>query len=108
MRLLTGILTGFLMIALCSGTPKTSSKNIQTYVSNYENVLGTSLQIKVFAGSETDAATAENNAMNEIDRLDHIISGYNQQSEFNRWMNAPQHPVAVSPELFEVLNLFDK
>ncbi|MDB5006959.1 MAG: hypothetical protein JWP45_1352 [Mucilaginibacter sp.] len=108
MRLLTGMLTGFLMIVLCSGTPKTSSKNIQTYVSNYENVLGTSLQIKVFAVSETDAAAAENNAMNEIDRLDHIISGYNQQSEFNRWMNAPQHPVVVSPELFEVLSLFDK
>lgn len=84
-----------------------NSKKAVPFISNYENVLGTSLQIKVMAGSEADAALAESRAMNEIDRLDHILSGYNQQSEFSRWMNSPA-PAAVSPELFEILNLFDQ
>jgi len=78
------------------------------YVSNYENVLGTSLEIKVSAASENQATLAENAALAEIDRLNKILSGYDANSEFNKWAAGAKQPVKVSPELFEVLNLFDK
>ncbi|OCX51164.1 hypothetical protein BEL04_20880 [Mucilaginibacter sp. PPCGB 2223] len=108
MKLHPGILAGCLLFILCSGTNNPSIKNNRIYVNDYENVLGTSLQIKVSAASAAEAAVAENNALNEIDRLDHILSGYNRQSEFSRWMHSSAKPTVVSPELFEVLNLFDQ
>ncbi|WP_299579719.1 DUF2271 domain-containing protein [Mucilaginibacter sp.] len=108
MKFIPRILAGCLLFVLCSSANKIPLKNTQAFVNNYENVLGTSLQIKVFTSSATDAATAETRAINEIDRLDKILSGYNQQSEFSKWMKAPAKPIVVSPELFAVLNLFDE
>ncbi len=46
--------------------------------------------------------------MSEIDRLNKILSGYDASSEFSRWMLTNNKAVKVSPELFEVLSLFDK
>lgn len=83
-------------------------KRTGLYVSHYENVLGTSLQIKVKTGSEKQAAMAEAAALHEIERLSHILSGYDATSEFSRWMQTTGKPVAVSRELFEVLDLFDQ
>ncbi|ASU34870.1 DUF2271 domain-containing protein [Mucilaginibacter xinganensis] len=108
MKFITTIVTGCLVFVLCSSENKKPSKNTQAFVNNYENVLGTSLQVKVFSSSAGNAAIAETTAMNEIDRLDKILSGYNQQSEFSRWMKTTGKPVVVSPELFEVLSLFDE
>lgn len=108
MKFIPRILAGCLLFVLCSSANKKPLKNTPAYVNNYENVLGTSLQIKVFTSSATDATTAETRAMDEIDRLDKILSGYNQQSEFSKWMKTSAKPVVVSPELFEVLSLFDK
>ena len=107
-KLLSGIIAGGLLFVLCSNTNNALLNNSKTYVSDYENVLGTSLQIKVTATTEDEASLAENQAMNEIDRLDHILSGYDKQSEFSRWMNGTTKPTVVSPELFQVLSLFDK
>lgn len=78
------------------------------YTSHFENVLGTSLQIKVKTHSEKQAAAAEAAALHEIERLSSIISTYDTRSEFSRWMQTSGKPVAVSQELFEVLNLFDQ
>ncbi len=108
MKLFTPVLASCLLFILSSGTNNPSTKNNRTYVNNYENVLGTSLQIKVAAASEAEASLAENHALAEIDRLDHILSGYNQQSEFSNWMRSGTKATAVSPELFEVLSLFDQ
>jgi thiamine biosynthesis lipoprotein len=94
------------LVIFCSETPRSSIKKFRFYTADYENVLGTSLQIKVSAASEDEAVEAENTAIIEIDRLDHILSGYNKQSEFSRWMNGPKKPTRVSPELFKVLGLF--
>jgi thiamine biosynthesis lipoprotein ApbE len=44
----------------------------------------------------------------EIDREAKILSGYDQSSEFRRWMNTHGEAVPVSPELFEVLSRFDR
>ncbi|MDO7886568.1 DUF2271 domain-containing protein [Hymenobacter cheonanensis] len=78
------------------------------YVADYENVLGTSLEIKLAAAAEPAATQAEAAALQEVDRLNKILSGYDASSEFSRWLRAPQAPVAVSPELYEVLSLFDQ
>lgn len=78
------------------------------YISHFENVLGTSLQIKVKTHSEKQAAVAEAAALHEIERLSAIVSAYDTRSEFSRWMQTSGKPVAVSQELFEVLSLFDQ
>ncbi|MBF9141916.1 DUF2271 domain-containing protein [Hymenobacter sp. BT439] len=78
------------------------------YVSDYENVLGTSLEIKLDADAEAHAAQSESAALREVDRLNKILSGYDANSEFSRWLRAGKAPVAVSPELYEVLSLFEQ
>ncbi len=78
------------------------------YISHYENVLGTSMELKVLAGSPKDASMAEAAATREIARLQKILSAYDAQSEFSGWLRTSNEAVRVSPELFEVLGLFDK
>lgn len=108
MKFIIKIMGGCMLFVLFSSADRKHSKSIHPYISNYENVLGTSLQIKVFAPTEAEATLAEKHAMDEIDRLDNIISGYKVNSEFRKWLLAPKQPVSVSPELFEVLNLFEQ
>jgi FAD:protein FMN transferase len=83
-------------------------KTNKLYISNYENVLGTSMEIKIAADGEQYAIDAENAALAEVDRLNNILSGYDASSEFSRWMMAGNKPVAVSTELYEVLSLFEQ
>ena len=83
-------------------------KGPRLYVSDYENVLGTSMELKVSAGSATAAEKAQNAVLREIGRLSAILSAYDPNSEFSRWERTSHVPVVVSPELFEVLSLFDR
>jgi thiamine biosynthesis lipoprotein len=78
------------------------------YTFNYENILGTSLELKIGARSLPEAEAAEGKALNEIDRLSKILSTWDSDSEVSRWMRTSGTPVRVSPELFEVLSLFDQ
>ncbi len=103
---ITAICSLFLLLLVSSFTPV--KKTSRVYVSDYENVLGTSLELKVMALSPAQATLAENAAMDEIDRMNKILSGYDASSEFNRWMNGEKKATKISPELFEVLSLFDK
>jgi thiamine biosynthesis lipoprotein len=80
----------------------------KVYRFHYENVLGTSLELKILAGSEGQAEAAQAAALNEIDRQAKILSGYDPDSEFSRWMRTCGRPVAVSRELGEVLAVFDQ
>jgi thiamine biosynthesis lipoprotein len=110
MKLFTLLMTVFLFMILCSadtGYHKTK-KNSRWYISHYENVLGTSLELKFFATSQNEARTAETAALDEIGKLNKILSGYDANSEFSIWLRTSQKPVHVSAELFEVLNLFDQ
>ena len=77
------------------------------YTTHYENVLGTSLELKVAAVSRQASGQAEKTVLAEIDRLGRILSGYDPNSEFSRWMHTRDKAVRVSPELYEVLGLFD-
>jgi len=94
-------------IMLTSATPVNTPPKKKLYIANYENVLGTSFEIKINALTDAGAQKAEAAALAEIDRLNKILSGYDASSEFSRWMRAPQKPLKVSTELYEVLALFD-
>ena len=66
------------------------------------------MEIKIKSTSEKQASVAEAAAMKEIDRLSSILSGYDINSEFSKWLKTINRAEKVSPELFEVLNLFDQ
>jgi thiamine biosynthesis lipoprotein len=107
MARLFSILT-VLVLVNAKALPPNSAKHDRLFVSHYENILGTSLELKVSAGSAVASAKAEAAVLKEIARLSAILSGYDPHSEFSGWMKTAQIPLRVSPELFEVLGLFDQ
>ncbi len=74
---------------------------------HHENVMGTSMELRVRADNAEAAKGAEDRILREIDRLSAIFSTYDKNSEFSRWQSAPKRAVKVSPELFEVLQACD-
>jgi len=58
-----------------------------TYVANYENVLGTSLELRVHATSRALADRAEQVVLAEIARESNILSSWDPNSEVSRWTN---------------------
>jgi len=108
MKVLQKISGSLLLLLTLSSAAPGPPKTDKIFISNYENVLGTSLELKVISASGQNAGRAELVALAEIDRLNKILSGYDPSSEFSRWMNAPKKPVQVSPELYEVLSLFEQ
>jgi len=104
--LVTLLAVSFLSLGLViSSAAKTPG---HLYDFHYENVLGTSLELKVVAMSEAQSEKAEQAALAEIDRDAHILSSWDPQSEFSNWFRTYGEPVHISPELFEVFSLFDK
>jgi thiamine biosynthesis lipoprotein ApbE len=80
----------------------------RVFVSSYENILGTSLDLKIFAPSQAAADRTETALLDEIDRQARILSAWDRNSEFTSWFATSRAPIAVSPELFQVLSLFDR
>ena len=76
-------------------------------ISHYENVLGTSMELRLVAVSDDAEDKAAAAAMDEIKRLNSILSGYDRSSEFSRWAATKGQAVPVSPDLMEVLQLWD-
>jgi FAD:protein FMN transferase len=104
-----GPLSGaLLLVTLLGSASLPPDRPDKLRVSDYENVLGTSMEIKIAADAQQHAAKAEKAALAEMDRLNKILSGYDPSSEFSRWMKADKKPVPVSPELYEVLALFEQ
>ncbi|MEA3187728.1 MAG: FAD:protein transferase [Chthoniobacter sp.] len=77
------------------------------HIFHHENVLGSSLELKIAAPTETLAKQAESAALAEIDRVAKIISTYDSDSAFSRWSKTHQEAVEVAPEIMEVLALYD-
>ncbi|MBP6824429.1 MAG: DUF2271 domain-containing protein [Acidobacteria bacterium] len=96
------------LLCLSGGARQPLAARAAWRVSQFENVLGTSLEMKFAVSSDAAADRAETAAMAEIERVGKILSGYDQSSEFNRWLKTSGEAVRVSPELFEVLSLFDQ
>jgi thiamine biosynthesis lipoprotein ApbE len=103
-------LFAFLLLAgsLQAAPPLRGKKIAQLHTAHYENVLGTSFEIKTAAYSDKQSEVAEQAALKEIARLSSILSAYDANSEFSRWMKTKNEKVKVSPELFTVLALFDE
>jgi len=78
------------------------------YVLHDEEVLGTSLELKVKTKSEETALKAERAVLAEIQRESKILSSYDPSSEFSRWFATHGVAVPVSRELFDNLSLFDE
>ncbi|MFN7919533.1 MAG: DUF2271 domain-containing protein [Bryobacteraceae bacterium] len=96
----------FLLLAGLIVGPASIDPRVFTF--HHENVMGTSCELKVLARSEAEAEIAESAVLAEIDRLTRILSGYDPASEFSRWARTKGEAVKVSPELAEVLALWDK
>jgi thiamine biosynthesis lipoprotein ApbE len=74
----------------------------------HENVMGTSLELRVLAADAETAQIAETRVLEEIDRLALVFSGYDPSSEFSRWQALPRRPLHLSSELFELLEACDR
>lgn len=79
----------------------------ERFVFHHENVLGTSLELRLHTRGATAAAHAESTALAEIDRLARIFSTYSPDSEFSRWQRTRGEAVPISGELYEVLDQCD-
>jgi thiamine biosynthesis lipoprotein ApbE len=72
-----------------------------------EHVLGTSLEFSVSAASQAEADRAEAMVLAVFDHDDAVLSTWRTDSEVSRWAKTSLEPVAVSPELFDILAAFD-
>jgi thiamine biosynthesis lipoprotein len=73
------------------------------YQFRYERVLGTSLELRVYAETSRDAEQAEAAVLAEIDRLEAVFSSFSSTSELSRWQRTYRTPERLSSELLEVL-----
>jgi thiamine biosynthesis lipoprotein ApbE len=105
MKFLAGSFTAVLLFLCASARPPKASR---LYVAQYENVLGTSMELKIMATSPEESEKAEAAVLQEISRLSGILSGYDAHSEFSRWMATNDKPVHISAALYDVLSLFDQ
>ncbi len=78
-----------------------------SFTFHHENVLGTSFELRVEAGSEAAAEAAESRALAETDRLATVLSTWRKDSEINRWLSPAPGPMAVSRDLLAVLRACD-
>ncbi len=72
-----------------------------------ENVMGTSMELQVWADGHEAARRAESRALSEINRLSAILSEYDPASEFSRWRRATGRPAVVSAPLWDALAAAD-
>ena len=84
-----------------------SEQDSATWTFHHENVLGTSLQITVRADDQTAARIAEEAILASFDHDDASLSTWKADSEVSRWQRTFMEPIAISPELLEVLSGFD-
>src|SRR4026207_1292730 len=92
----------------CSGAASTAAAPDVFFNSAYDHVLGTSLGLKIGTASRAAADSAGLAALKEIDRLSRILSSWDSRSEFSQWARSDGQAARVSPELFDVLRLFDQ
>lgn len=86
-----------------SGTSELGS----TFAFHHENVLGTSLELRIRAADLASAQRAEAAALAEFDRQDRILSSWRADSELSRWAATRLVATPVSRELFRTLAQFD-
>ena len=97
-----GLAMGFVVSVAAS----TGAQRVREYRFCRDGVLGTSLDLSVITESGDRAEACEMAVLTEIERLRRILSSYDPQSEISR-LNSSRDEMQVSPELFEVLSLYE-
>ncbi|GAA3763501.1 DUF2271 domain-containing protein [Terriglobus aquaticus] len=87
--------------------PELAAHTSGIWTAHHENVLGTSLELRLRAASQADADRAEQALLAEFDRQSAILSAWDTSSEFSRWQATRGTAVRVSPELLGTLARFD-
>jgi FAD:protein FMN transferase len=103
----TSLLAGLLVCLVSIAPPSFAAGSGTEFAFFHENVLGTSLELRVRAESRAVAEAAEERVLREIDRLAAIFNGYDPGSELSRWQEGHAPSPKVSAELFEVLEHSD-
>lgn len=106
-RVLPAIAIGVASVSCFLGANALIHKD-RVYIFHDENVLGTSLELKVAASSQKYADRTEKAVLSEIQRESSLLSSYDSSSEFSRWFATRGRALPVSKELFENLQLFDQ
>lgn len=97
---------GALGLVLALGSRASSTEEAGLHRVAYDHVLGTSLDLVVAGVGPARAEAAEAAVLGEIERLRKLLSTYDPSSEISR-LNTAADPVRVSPELLEVLSLYE-
>src|SRR5580704_8671151 len=97
-----------LALILTAAGSSTIGSHDRIFTSDYENVLGTSLEIKTAASSQAQANKAEAAVLAEISRESKILSTWDPASEVSRWEKTHNQAVPVSDDLFQVLSMYDQ
>jgi FAD:protein FMN transferase len=100
-------MTLFILGAWLCGVSLRAAVAADDFAFFHDNVMGTSLELRVLAESAEAAACAEDRVLGEIDRLSRVFSGYDKTSEFSRWQATVEGSVKLSPQLFELLSACD-
>jgi thiamine biosynthesis lipoprotein ApbE len=108
MKRRTIVFGGALALTLTRTGRSTTTAPPRIHTFEYDNVLGTSLQIRVAASSRSEARSASGAVLAEISRQAKILSTWDPESEVSRWQRTNGEAVRVSPELFHVLSLYDQ
>lgn len=87
---------------------KTALAEITTVTFAHEQVLGTSLEIRLAMRDGKQGTTIEQAILAEIDRGSAIFSSYNARSEFSRFLASDGESVSLSRELHDVLHACDQ
>ncbi|HEV3027618.1 MAG TPA: DUF2271 domain-containing protein [Planctomycetota bacterium] len=97
---------GALGLVLALGSRASSKDGTGLHQFSYDHVLGTSLDLLVAVADRGRAEACESAVLEEVERLRRILSTYDPSSEISR-LNERRGPVRVSPELLEVLGLYE-
>ena len=90
------------LAAMAAAVPNQSG----VLAAHFENILGTSLDVKILANSFELAEKAEAKVLAEFGRLQSIL-GSGSDHEFGQWSRSQAEAILVSSELHTVLGLFD-
>lgn len=77
------------------------------HVFHHEEIIGTSLELQVATTGESQARQVERLVLDELQRLEAILSTYRADSQFARWFASQGTPQPVAPEIVAVLRRFD-
>lgn len=102
------VILSFVLMGLFAFKTTDYSTHYKIYTSSFENVLGTSLDMKFSALDEETADKAESAAINEIKRLNSLLSSYDENSAFSKWTKTINQQITIPEELKEVLQGFEK